>query len=251
MQAALGGDLRRRQFARHDHDLLSADAMPDDASAEQRNRFWVDRQGGSLLAKPSDATVQVAVGESDAAGGAWARAGTDASSRMGGPGAGSNGMSSLAGPGVFGLEVANGLVTAQVRASVSLNRTLAQWLQRPQGMRLALGGKTSVMVDAWNASSGKGPDPRSFEARVAQGRRLPGPGDSAGMLGAAGREAPDGALGSLDGVGPEEAIDVLYAPIRSLITSPLLAPVEPRGSLFRYHEIDVDLVPADRIGAPQ
>ena len=52
------------------------------------------------------------------------------------------------------------------------------------------------------------------------------------------------------GAGAEAAIDVLYAPIRTLITSPLMAPVEPRGSLFRYHEVDVDVVPADRLVTP-
>ena len=54
-------------------------------------------------------------------------------------------------------------------------------------------------------------------------------------------------LGTSAGAGPEELIDLLYSPIRLLITSPLLAPVEPRGRLFRYHEIDVDVVPRDRL----
>jgi hypothetical protein len=127
---------------------------------------------------------------------------------------------------------------------------LAQWLARPEGMRLALTGKSAVIVDAWNASAGKGEDPRSFRSRVEQGRRLPDLGDAAGMLDLAGQAAPAGALAAMGGAGPEEAIDLLYSPIRHLITGPVLAPVEPRGNLFRYHEIDVDVVPSDRIRQP-
>lgn len=246
-QAALADDLRRRHFARHDHDLLTDDALADDAPAQQRNRFWVDRRGQNLLARHSDLSVNVGVGASDAARGAWSRAGSD---EAGGVGAAVSAASAVAGPGAFGLEVDKGMVTAQVRARVSLNRTLAQWLSRPEGMRLALTGKTAVLVDAWNASAGKGESPSSFESRVEQGRRLPGLGEAAGMLAVAGQAAPAGALGSIAGAEPEDAIDLLYSPIRLLITSPLLAPVEPRGALFRYHEIDVDVVPDDRIGQP-
>jgi hypothetical protein len=229
-QAALADGLRRRHFARHDHDLLSDDAIADDAPAAQRNRFWVDRRGEALLADFSDVAVRVTVGESDALQGAWREGGANP-----------------AGPAAFGLDAANGMVTAQVRARVSLQRTLAQWLARPQGMALALTGKTAVIVDAWNASAGKDADPRSFQSRVELGRRLPGLGDAAGMLAAAGQAAPAGVLGTSAGAGPEELIDLLYSPIRFLITGPLLAPVEPRGRLFRYHEIDVDVVPQDRL----
>ena len=246
-QAVMADDVRRRHFARHDRDLPSDDAMADDPSAEERNRFWVDRRGASLLAGLSDVAVRVGVGESDAARGAWTPTGGGGAS--GGIDAGRAGLL-VAGPGAFGLDVAGGMVTAQVRARVSLNRTLAQWLSRPEGMRLALTGKSAVIVDAWNASEGKGEDPRSFQGRVEQGRRLPGLGDGAAMLDAAALAAPAGAMGPIGGAGPEEAIDLLYSPIRLLITGPLLAPVEPRGALFRYHEIDVDVVPEDRVRQP-
>jgi hypothetical protein len=222
-RATIAADLRRRHFARHDRDLLSADDMSDDAPLSERNRFWVDRRGASLLASASDVELQLDVGSSDAAGRAWLRAGADAGGNLAADAA-ADAMSALAGPAAFGLDIGYGLSAARVQAGVSLSRTLAQWLQRPEGMRLTLSGKTAVMVDAWNASSGKGTGSRSFESRVEQGRRLPGSG--------------------------EEAFDLLYAPIRQLITGPLLAPIEPRGNLFRYHEIDVDIVPEDRVGEP-
>jgi hypothetical protein len=229
-RAAITEDLRRRHFSRHDHDVLTEDVLAVEGSQDQRNRFWVDRRGVSLLAKPADVEVDVTVGRSDAAAGAWGRAGADGDAGAAGAvaGAAALAVSASVGPHAFGLDVGHGMVTARVRAAVSLNRTLAQWLERPDGMQLALGGKTALLVDAWNASSASDGEPRSFEARVDGGRRLPGP---------AGRAS-------------EEAIDLLYAPVRELITGPLLAPIEPRGRLFRYHEIDVDRVPADRIATP-
>ena len=175
--------------------------------------------------------------------GAWLRG---AGSGAGMP-AGVLGMAGAAAPGAFGLALEKGLVTAGVGAGVSLNRTLAQWLERPEGMALALTGRTAVLVDAWNASSAKGGEARSFQARVERGRRLPGLGQAAAIFAEAGRSAPAGELGETRGAGAEEIIDVLYSPIRTLITSRLMAPVEPRGSLFRYHEIDVDIVPEDRL----
>jgi len=247
LQAAVADDLRRRHFSSHHRDLLSADGVPDGAPAEQRNRFWVDRRGGGLLAKPSDVSLGVATGRSDAADGASNRA---AGGGAGGVSGAVGATSGLVGPGAFGLDVGGGLITSHVQARVSLNRTLAQWLQKPEGMRLVLTGKTAVLVDAWNATSGKGGEPRSLQSRLEQGRRLPELADTLAMFGDAAGASPAGTGSSIAGAGTEGAIDVLYAPIRTLITSPLLAPVEPRGSLFRYHEIDVDLIPADRIGEP-
>lgn len=245
MDAAVVADLRRRHFGRHERDLLSADPMADGSSYEDVNRFWVDRRGGNLLTRPSDVSLQVLAGTSDAARSAWGRSVTGAVGS-----GGVLGMTVAPGPGAFGLQLQAGLITAAVRAPVSRHRTLAHWLEKPEGMALTMTGRTAVMVDAWNASSGRGGEATSFRSRVERGWRLPGLGEAASVLGEAGRAAPGGALGSTQVADAEEAIDLLYAPIRSLISSPLMAPVEPRGSLFRYHEIDVDVVPADRLGAP-
>lgn len=106
------------------------------------------------------------------------------------------------------------------------------------------------MTDAWNASAATGAGDRTISARVDQGRRLPTLGEARAVLGAAIGSAPPGAMPGIDALEPEDALAVAYLPVRELITGPLLAPVEPRGHLFRFHEVDVDLVPADRIGQP-
>lgn len=240
LHAAVVNDLQRRHFGSHHRDLLSVDGMPADAPEEQRNRFWVDRRGTGLIANPSDISLQIGTNRSDAADGAWGRA----------VGGGAGAPVGKVGPGVFGLDAGGGLITTRVSARVSLNRTLAHWLRKPEGMQLDLSGKTAVLVDAWNASSGKGTEPDSLQSRLEQGRRLPELADPVARFGDAAGALPAGSSGSLTGAGTEELIDVLYTPIRFLIAGPLLAPVEPRGALFRYHEVDPDLVPADRVGEP-
>jgi hypothetical protein len=45
----------------------------------------------------------------------------------------------------------------------------------------------------------------------------------------------------------EPAVDILYAPTRAFIWVAEGAQVEPRARQFRYHEVDVSVVPADRL----
>jgi hypothetical protein len=233
-EAAAAGGLRRRHFASHARDLLSNDAPEDAGAASERNRFWVDRRGTPLLARFDDVRLAVSAAPSDAIAGAVARWDLGALP---------------AGPAAFGLVPEAGLATASVHASVSAGRSLAQWLVRPEGLQLDLSARAAILVDAWNASSAKGTAPRSFESRTERGRRLPTLGSAGAELALAAGLAPPGTLGD-SGDGAEGLVDALYAPIRELITGPLLAPVESRGALFRYHEIDVDVVPADRLGEP-
>ena len=120
-EAAAAGDLRRRHFARHGRDLLSNDAPEEPAPPGERNRFWVDRRGAPLLARFDDVRLDVAAASSDAIAGAAARW---------------NSGPFPAGPDAFGLSPEAGLATARVQASVSVGRSLAQWLDRPEGLQM-------------------------------------------------------------------------------------------------------------------
>ena len=208
-QAAALLSAERHHFA--DPRSVSTSAALAARSPARPNRFWVDRKQAPLL-DVRDSVQLVMTRET-------------ADSITGALGNGGNGIvaaaSALSGPGAFGLDPDGGLIKARVAARVSIGKTLAQWMRRPEGLALRLNGTTAVLTDAWNATAADDGDRRSVRARVDEGWRLP--------------------LG-------ESIVDLAYAPIRELITGPMLAPVEPRGRLFRYHEVDVDLVPADRIG---
>lgn len=167
------------------------------------NAFWVDRRQQPLIEGMAASHVELA------------REGADTTARLD--------DATLGLVGHFGLPLGDDLVQADVRVRVSEGRTLEQWLVRPEGLQLDLGGRTAILVDNWNASEGRGADPRSVETRVTQGSVPPLPGFG-------------------------EATDLGYLPIRTLIRSPLLAPFEPNGRDFNYHEVDVDIVPDDRLG---
>ncbi len=172
----------------------------------QRNGFWVDRRQAPLIAGTGAARVDLV------------RQAADTSETL-------NDVT-LGLVEHFGLPVADDLVRADVRVRVSEGRSLADWLVRPEGLQLDLGGRTAILVDNWNASEGRGGAGRSVETRVARGSVPPLPGFA-------------------------DAAEVGYLPIRTLITSPLLAPFEPRGKDFAYHEADVELIPPDRLGEPR
>ncbi|MGE0310602.1 MAG: hypothetical protein AB7P21_03125 [Lautropia sp.] len=206
-------ELHRAHFADPADAPTSRDAL--ESAAVSTNRFWVDRRQVALLDPGQPVRLSIARERSDAIRGAFGE-GTGASVI--------DAVSRATGPDAFGLPIDAGLIRAEVEARVSVGHTLAQWMDRPRGLQLRLRGRTSVLTDAWNASQAEGTDARSVRSRVDRGWALP-----AG----------------------ESAFDLAYAPIRSLIVGPLLAPVEPRGRLFRYHEVDVDLVPPDRLEVAQ
>ncbi len=242
-QGPMADDLRRRHFARHDRDVLSLDAMALEPPIEERNRFWVDRRGQPLLASPADVALAITASSSDALDGALAD-GARRTSRAGGV---VDAISDLAGPGAFGLEVSEGLLTARVRARIGAGYSLADWLRRPESLALALTGKTVVLTDAWNATGVDGGESRSVRSRVDEGRRLPTLGDGHNLVQAATGLALPGLPTALAQAEPEDLLDALYLPARELISGPLLRPIQPRGRLFRYHEVDLDLVPPDRL----
>lgn len=201
--AWLAEEVWQRHLADGRTPLKSVGAETD--AAWQRNGFWVDRRQNALIAGTEAARVDLA------------RQQADTSEALD--------TATLGLVGHFGLPIADDLVRADVRVRVSEGRSFADWLIRPEGLQLDLGGRTAIVVDNWNAAQGRGEADRSVETRVARGSVPPIPGFA-------------------------EAAELGYLPIRALITSPLLEPFEPKGRDFAYHESDVELVPLDRLGEP-
>ena len=215
-RAQLADEVRRRAFSRVDAGILSADRLPDDAPAAERNPLWVDRANRPLLERFADVGVRVDRERFDAgaslvgsrAGGLVADAAVFLAER--------------AGPGRFGLDLAEGLVDAKVQANVSASRTATDFLSQLDSIPLRVKAHTAVLTDAWNASGPYGGDARSVQTRVARGQQI---------------------LAAYDA-----SVDARYLLTRGFIGLMSAIGLEPRGDDFRYHDADVDIVPADRLG---
>lgn len=210
----LAGVVRRRFYAAHDVGLGSAGDAAAAAGTADGNRFWVERDGRPLLERYEDVTVTVAPGRFDSP---FAFAGGQGERSF--PGA-VRLLSELAGPGRFGLDLEAGLVDARVQLRLSRSRSADGWVSRLASMPLTLTAHLTVLTDAWNASGPYGAEPDSVETRVDAGARVPG---------------VDLALGAG------------WLPVRGLLATADALGFESGAGALRWHEIDVDLVPPDRL----
>jgi hypothetical protein len=211
----LADEVRRRSFSRGDAPILSLERLPDLAPAGERNPLWVDRGNRPLIERFGDIGARIETAPFDA--------GLSlATSRSGGiVGNAGQVLSELAGPGRFGLEIERGLVDARVQANVSAGRAQDHFARQLDSIPLQVKARTAVLTDAWTAVGPYGGDPRTVESRVDRGKRL---------------------LSAY-----EATLDARYALTRGFIGLMDTIGLEPAGSAFRYHEADVDIVPADRI----
>jgi hypothetical protein len=88
-------------------------------------------------------------------------------------------------------------------------------------MPLTLKAHLSILTDSWTASGPYGGASDSVQTRVDAGARLPG---------------------------VEPALRAAWLPVRALLGTGSLLGFESRANEFRPYEIDVDLVPPDRLG---
>jgi hypothetical protein len=211
---ALAGEVRRRFFGAHDLGLRSDDDARVGGGTNDGNRFWVERDGRPMLERYEDVSVAVARVRFDSpfafAGGQGERAFPGAV-RM---------LSELAGPGRFGLDLEAGLVDARVEVRLSRSRAADGWVTRLASMPLTLRAHLTILTDAWNASGPYGAAPDSVETRVEAGSGVPG---------------------------LELALGAGWLPVRGLLATADALGFESRAGALRWHEIDVDLVPPDRL----
>ena len=210
----LAGEIRRRFFGAHDVGLRSDAGAVAAGGTHDGNRFWVERDGRPLLERYEDVTVAVASVRFDSP---FAFAGGQGERTF--PGA-VRLLSELAGPGRFGLDLEAGLVDARVRVRLSRSRAADGWVTRLASMPLTLSAHLTILTDAWNASGPYGAAPDAVETRVEAGARVPG---------------VDLALGAG------------WLPVRGLLATADALGFESSAGSLRWHEIDVDLVPPDRL----
>ncbi|MEN9775704.1 MAG: hypothetical protein RL322_2774 [Pseudomonadota bacterium] len=125
------------------------------------------------------------------------------------------------GPGRFGLAPRDGLTVTELSVPVS-----ALWPGQPtgstgRGLELSLTRRAAVLADAWNASVVTGNAQDSVESRVRRGHRLEGVVDT--------------------------VIQTGYAPVRGALRAAGAVGLEPSGSRFTNEQLDVSIVPSDRV----
>jgi hypothetical protein len=205
----LAVETRRRFFAAHRLGLRSDEAASGVPATGERNAMWVDRGGNALLERFEDVTVSVGPARFDSPlAFAAGQGAADLVSRLGGPGR-------------FGLQLDGGFVEARVEALVSRSAPADGWVSRLMAMPLSLSARLTILTDGWNASGPYGEAADSVETRVAAGARLPV---------------------------ADPLIDAGWLAVRGLLAVADFLQVEPSASSLRWHEVDVDLVPPDRLG---
>lgn len=210
----LADELRRRVFSRPETPVLTADRVSGQTG--EHHPLWVDRANRPLLERFSDIAIQIDQPRFDA-GGAVAEGRAGALT-----GAGVHLTDALAGPGRFGLDVANGLFDARVQIGVTPGARADGFRSQLDSIPLRMRAHTAILTDAWNASGPEGAAPDSVQSRVAAGGSLP-------QL-------------------HEATLDARHALTRGLISAMGAIGLEPAADRFRYRVIDVDRIPADRLG---
>lgn len=261
----------QRQIAIHSHDTPSGQSLGVDG-----NRFWRNRDGRPLIASDEDVSVSISQRQATA----LSSAHRDATNRQGQPrrqgrDAARTGMdadrmlprhdgrladlasamSKAVGPDAFGMPLFGGLVTAEVQSRAFFDPKLVEGLDwdRPLDRPLSFASRTVVLTDSWNASSARGPEASSLKSRVDQGKRLP----SLQRFASLGEEligmAPPGAITRSAATDPEAILSMVYAPTVWLLHNLRWLGgriVVPNGEDFRRLEVDVEVVPEDRLKKP-
>jgi len=208
-------EIRKRLFAEPRSGLRSDDNAAGNVTAANGNALWVDRTGKPLLERFEDVSIEIAPVRFNSP---FAFAGGQGERSF--PGA-VRLLSELGGPGRFGLDLESGFIDARVQVEVARSRPGDGWIRHMTAMPLTLKAHLSILTDSWTASGPYGSAPDSVQTRVDAGARIPG---------------------------IEPALRAAWLPVRALLGTGSLLGFESRASEFRPYEIDVDLVPPDRLG---
>ena len=214
-QTELAGELRRRVFSAEHFGIRSGETAAGLANPDERKAFWVDRRGDALLERFEDVSFEVSPERFNTP---FAFAGGQGDRAF--PGAVKT-LSELAGPGRFGLTLDGGFIRAQVQTQVSRSQPSDGWTSRLLSMPLTLRSHLSLLTDAWNASTPYGPAPDSVQSRVESGARVPV---------------------------VEAALRAAWLPTRAVLGTAAFLGLESAARSFNPNSIDVDRVPADRLG---
>lgn len=231
--------IRRRHFSLHHSNVHGAGRANDASMEAQRNPFWTDSAGKPMLASLADVKLDISRAGLDSYTEMKASQVPELADRF------ARMFSRLTGPDHFGIPLRDGLITARVQATTRLDDS---WLRHlPAGFTDTLGfnERTVVLTDGWHASSATGSEARSVASRVEAGRRLPSVRQVLQTFNEQLRIVPAKFIrNTVHSDKPERVLDVLYAPVRFGIESD---PFSRTRNQFHYHQVDVEIVPDDRL----
>jgi hypothetical protein len=212
--SVLADEVRRRHFMHPSLPVFSGEAANDGAAIGAKQMLWNSHRGTALLESYADVGFRIDPDTFNAGSGVAGNLGQSIATNA------LNLVSAIAGPSRFGLNWQGGLIDAKVQANLSKSSASNSLVASLDAIPLSMKAHTATLTDGWNASSAVGGESSSTQTRVDQGRKLP-------LL--------------------EPAVDILYAPTRAFIWVAEGAQVEPQARRFKYHEVDVSVVPPDRL----
>ncbi len=212
-------EIRARYFSGNRREVLSNDRpAEDELQAGVGNSLWVDRRGRPLLERYSDVGIRA----------------DQRNLNVGG--AVISGLSSLTGPGRFGLQLERGIFDARVQVALSSSSRETSFLEQLDSIALKMQFHTAILTDAWSA---RGPGTRGSRCNSGGGT----------VVGRASRPSvcnEDPVL---------TAAEIVYAPA-SAVVIPLAGLLETNTGNFNFHdfmnESFVETVPiSDSVGFPR
>jgi hypothetical protein len=214
-------DASRRQFmTAPGREILSLDGLQDDTSAETTNPLWTTHKGVALLEKFSDVSAQLTTNTLDAPGSHLAHSSQSKVTNA------AQHLSNIAGPGRFGFELYGGFITAKVQTKLSQEAAAFDQGARLDPFPLTMQRHVAILSDEWNASGASNGRADSVKRRVDRGQQL-----------------------YLVGPAAEAALAVSYSGTRAGMAIMGAISLERNTGLFRWHDVDVSIIPPDRTRA--
>jgi hypothetical protein len=211
-------DASRRQFmTAPGREILSLDGLQDEATTETTNPLWTTRTGSPLLEKFSDVSAQVTTNTLNAPGSHVSSNGQSKVSNA------AEHLSNIAGPGRFGFDLYGGFITARVQTKLSQNAPSVETGARLDPFPLTMQRHVAILSDEWNASGTSNGRADSVKQRVDKGQQL-----------------------YLIGPIAEAALAVSYSGTRAGMAIMDAISIEKNTRLFRWHDVDVSIIPPDR-----
>jgi len=199
-----------------------------------------DRRGLSLLSRYEDVAVRVEPSRFDAGlSQALGQAGRSMANAA-------ETLSKVSGPDHFGLSLTGGLAVAKVETMTSARSKSSSaavsnvgfsansparwmgggWRESLDPWPVRLQARAAILTDPWAASMPQGTDFQSVEQRLNSAWRVP----------------------SIGGLPSDALLSAWSQPVQLFLKAANTLGLEPSADQFRYHRIEWDRVPADRLG---